>query len=357
MLVRKMIEHNKPTIEKDDLELVCDVLSSKWIGPGKKVKEFESALARYLSKDGHAVAVDSGTSALYLALLVLDVKKGDEVILPTYVCTAVLNAVNYTDATPILADINSYDFNISYEDATKKVNKNTKAIIVPHMYGIPADVDKLLEIGVPVIEDCAQSIGAKFKNQKVGTFGDLSMFSFYATKLLTTAKGGAVYSKNKKLIDFIDDLVDYDCRPTYKIRHNYHLGDFQAALGLSQLKKLDSFIKRRKEIANEYNEIIEKKKNSFVVEIPESKENVWYRYVIISNKDPERIKKEFLKEGIAVINPLESWELLHNYMHLNKNDFSNAEQITRKTISVPIYPSLTDGEIEKIKTAIDKIYD
>jgi len=357
MLVRKMIEHNKPTIEEDDLRSVCDVLSSRWVSPGKKVKEFERELVKYLSGDGYAAAVECGTSALYLALLALNIKKKDEVLLPTYVCTAVLNAVNYTGATPALADINSYDFNISYEDAVKKITNKTKAIIVPHMYGIPADVDKFLELGIPVIEDCAQSIGAKFKNRKIGTFGNLSMFSFYATKLLTTAKGGAIYSKNKELIDFINDLVDYDYRPTYKIRYNYRLSDFQAALGLSQLKKLNNFIKRRKEIAEEYNEIIEKKKNSFAVKIPAHKENVWYRYIIISNEDTERIKREFLKEDIAVINPLENWELLHNCMRLTKNDFPNAEQMTRKTISVPIYPSLTDEEIEKIKNAIDKIYD
>jgi perosamine synthetase len=349
-----MIPHNRPTIESDDIESVAETLNSKWVAPGKKVKEFEGELTKYLSNDGYAVAVDSGTSALHLALLSLGIKKGDEVILPTYVCTAVLNAINYTGATPVLTDINSYDFNISHEGAVKKTTDKTKAIIIPHMYGIPADVDKFLELGVPIIEDCAQSTGAKFRNQKVGTFGEISICSFYATKLLTTAKGGAVYSKNKDLIDSIYDLVDFDYRLMYKQRYNYRLSDLQAALGLSQLKKLDNFIKRRKEIAEEYNEII--KENASVVKVSDVKENVWYRYVIVSNKNPERIKEEFLKEGIEVINPLENWELLHNHLHLNKNDFLTAEKITQKTISVPIYPSLTDEEVEKIKKTIHKIY-
>ncbi len=351
-----MIPHNKPTVEDDDIKSVVDTLNSKWIAPGEKVKEFENELAKYLSKDGYAIAVDSGTSALHLSLLALGIKKGDEVILSTYVCTAVLNAVNYIGAEPTIADITSYDFNISYEDAVKKITDNTRAIVIPHMYGIPADIDKFLELGVPIIEDGAQSIGAKFKNQKVGTFGNISMFSFYATKLLTTAKGGAIYSKNKELIDFIYDLVDFDYRPTYKVRYNCHLSDFQAALGLSQLRKLDNFIKRRREIAEEYNEEIEKKKDAFVAKIPDSKENIWYRYVIVSNNNPEKIKEEFLKNDIEVINPLENWELLHNYLHLNRNDFPNAEKITQKTISVPVYPSLNSEEIEKIKKTIDKIY-
>ena len=351
-----MIPHNKPTVEDEDIISVVDTLNSKWIAPGEKVKEFECELAKYLSRDGYTVAVNSGTSALHLALLALGIKRGGEVILPTYACTAVLNAVNYTGATPVLTDINSYDFNISYEDTVKKMTDKTRAMIIPHMYGIPADIDKFLERSVPIIEDCAQSIGARFKNQKVGTFGDISMFSFYATKLLTTAKGGAIYSKNKELIESIYDLVDFDCRPTYKIRYNCHLSDFQAALGLSQLRKLDSFIKRRKEIAEEYNRVIERKKDAFIVKIETNKERVWYRYVIMSEKKTDKIKEEFLKNGIEVINPLENWELLHNYLHLNKNDFPNAENITKKTISVPIYPSLSDEEIEKIKKAIDKIY-
>lgn len=350
-----MIPHNKPTIEKDDIQSVTDTLNSKWLAPGEKVKEFERELAEYLSKDGYAVVVDSGTSALYLALLSLGIKRGDEVVLPTYVCTAVLNAVNYTGAVPVFTDINSYDFNVSYKDTVRKMNNKTKAIVIPHMYGIPADIEEFLDLGIPVIEDCAQSIGAKFRNQKVGTFGDMSIFSFYASKLLTTAKGGAIYSKNKELIDSIYDLVDVDCRPEYKIRYNYHLSDFQAALGLSQLMKLDNFIKRRKEIAEGYNEIIEKKKDAFLVEIPDIKENVWYRYVIISEKDPEKIKKEFFKLGISVINPLETWELLHRYLKLNSLDFPNAEGIVKKTISIPIFPSLKEKEILTICEAADEI--
>jgi perosamine synthetase len=350
-----MIPHNKPSIEKDDIESVIDTLNSKWIAQGEKVKEFECELAKYLSNDGYAVAVDSGTSGLHLALLSLGIRKGDEVILPTYVCTAVLNAVNYTGAIPVFTDITSYDFNISYENTVKKMNNRTKAIIVPHMYGIPADIEGFLELGIPVIEDCAQSVGAKFKNQKVGTIGDISVFSFYATKLLTTGKGGAVYSKNRELIDSVYDLVNFDCRPEYKIRYNYHLSDFQAALGLSQLMRLNSFIKRRKEIAERYNEIIEKKKDAFLVEIPDTKENVWYRYVIISEKDPEKMKKRFLKSGISTINPLERWELLHRYLKLNPLDFPNAEGIVRKTISIPIFPSLKEEEILRVCKAMNEI--
>lgn len=350
-----MILHNKPSIENDDFESVMVTLDSQWIAPGKIVKDFEYELAKYLSPDGYAIAVDSGTAALHLALVALDIKNGDEVIIPTYVCTAILNALNYVGATPVVTDINSFDFNISYEDTLQKITAKTKAIIIPHIYGIPAEIEKFLKLGIPIIEDCAQSIGAKYKNQKVGTFGDISIFSFYATKLLTTAKGGAIFSKNKKLIDNIFDLINFDCRPTYKVRYNYHLSDLQATLGLSQLKKLDFFINRRKEMSEEYNKIIEKK-DAILVKVDDCKECVWYRYVIISEEKPEKIIEAFSKEGISIINPLENWELLHNYLGLNRNYFPNSESITQKTISIPIYPSLSNNEIIKIKKAINKIY-
>ncbi|NPE27406.1 DegT/DnrJ/EryC1/StrS aminotransferase family protein [Methanococcoides sp. SA1] len=352
-----MIAHNKPTIGNEESDILLQVLDSKWIAPGQKVEAFEKALSNYISKNGETVATDSGTSALHLALLSLGIKNGDEVILPTYVCSAVLNALNYVGAIPILVDINSYDFNISYTDTVDKLNDRTKAIIIPHMYGIPADIDKFLDLNIPIIEDCAQSIGGKYKGKNIGTFGDVSVFSFYATKLLTTAKGGAVYSKNRELISIIRDLVDFDCRPTYKTRYNYHLTDLQASLGLVQLQKLDGFIERRNDIAKEYNKTINRKNDACVLAIPDFKNSVYYRYVIISNQNSKNIKDAFLRESISVINPLEDWELLHNYLHLNSDSFKNAMNIVQKTISVPIYPSLSDEEVTKVGNAIAIIYD
>ncbi|MBI5682451.1 MAG: DegT/DnrJ/EryC1/StrS aminotransferase family protein [Deltaproteobacteria bacterium] len=189
-----MIPHSKPTIEKEELSAVSDVLSLGQISQGLQVKEFERHFEEFFGLK-KAVAVNSGTSALHLALIAVGVKTGDEVVIPSFVCTALLNAVNYIGAVPVIADINEEDFNLSPGDTKKRITKKTKAIIIPHMFGTPCnEIHGFKDIGIPIIEDCAQSIGAKISGHYVGTMGDVSTFSFYATKIMTTGEGGMVAS-------------------------------------------------------------------------------------------------------------------------------------------------------------------
>ena len=170
MMTDEIIPHSRPSISDSDIKAVVSVLKSGQLSQGPKVREFEKKMALLIGKK-KAVAVNSGSAALHLALLALDVKKSDEVIIPSFVCSAVLNAVNYTGATAVLVDIDPLTFNISVEATKRAITRKTKAIIVPHMFGCPAEIDKLSELGIPVIEDCAQSIGANFKSQKAGSFG------------------------------------------------------------------------------------------------------------------------------------------------------------------------------------------
>lgn len=235
-----MIPHSKPFLDRDDEIAVLDVLKSGHLVQGEKVAVFEKDVASFIgATDG--VALNSGTAALHLSLVALGVGKGDEVVLPSYVCTALLNAVHYVCATPIIADIDPRTFNMDAQDARNKITKRTKAIILPHMFGLPADVDAFLSLGVPVIEDCALSIGSRFNGRMAGSFGVLSVFSFYATKMLATGEGGMVVSERGDLLDRIRDLRDYDETPEYAIRYNYKMTDMQAALGIRQLEKLPVF--------------------------------------------------------------------------------------------------------------------
>ncbi len=336
------IFHSKPTIDKKDIQNLEAVLKTGQLAQGKKVEEFEQQFAKWQNIK-EAVAANSGTSALHLSLLALDIGKGDEVIIPSHVCTALLNAVNYTGAKAKIADVNADDFNISVKAVQKNITKKTKAIIVPHMYGYPADLRGLLKLNIPIIEDCAQSMGAKYGNKNVGNFGVLSVFSFYATKVMTTGEGGMVISRNQRLINKIRDLRDYDNRSDYKIRFNYKMTDMAATLGISQLQKLPQMLAVRKKIAQQYDKVL-KNLNVQIPDIAEGKEHIYFRYVMKAAKNHKAIMNALLKKGIHCAAPV--FKPLHQYLKISNCPI--AEQLTHELISIPIYPQLKAKEINHI---------
>jgi len=340
-----MIPHSRPTISKEDVNSVADNLISGQIASGKETALFEKEMSEYIGLLG-GVATNSGTNALHLALKAIGIKPGDEVVLPSYVCASVLSAVNYTGATPVLADIESNGYNISPESAGKKISKKTKAILVPHMFGTPANLDKLLALGVPIIEDCAQSVGSEYNGKKAGSFGDVSVFSFYATKLITTGQGGMVLTNSPKLLENLANLTKYDELEEYRIAHNYELTDFSAALGRNQLKQLGAFIKKRNEIAKIYDAAFEKTGKIGRL----SKEGICFRYVVEVD-NPDRFIGAMKKYGVNCAKPV--FKPLHQYFGLSKaQEFPNTERAMNRAVSIPIYPSLTEPEIMQVLNAI-----
>ena len=336
-----MISHSRPTIDQDDCNCVLDVLKSGHLVQGKRVAGFEEALSSFIGIE-NGVAVSSGTAALHLALIAFGAGKGDEVIIPSYVCSSLLNAVMYVEAIPVVADIDRFTFNIDVDDLEKRITNKTKAIIVPHMFGLAAEMDRIISLGVPVIEDCAQSIGALYKGHYTGSLGVCSIFSFYATKMLATGEGGMVLSDDDRLINIIRELRDYDGKDQYSIRYNYKMTDFQAALGVSQLKKITSFIKKRKEIAQFYN--MELQKIGFPIPVvPGDRDHRYYRYVLLNNNCSGFIK-EMEKMGTECRRPV--FKPLHRYLGLS--GYPVAEEIWKQAFSIPIYPSLCDEEINRI---------
>jgi dTDP-4-amino-4,6-dideoxygalactose transaminase len=287
---------------------------------------------------GSSVAVSSGTAAIHLSLLALAIGKGDEVIIPSYVCTALLNAVRYVCATPVLADINPATFNMDVADARKKITPRTKAVILPHMFGLPADIDEFLSLKIPIIEDCAMSLGGGYKDALTGSFGTLSVFSFYATKMIATGEGGMVLSRRSDLIDRIRDLRDYDEKPDDIIRYNYKMTDLQAALGVSQLKKLPAFIHRRRQIAGLYN-ICAKALGVASPSDLEERDYIYYRYVILVDQ-PDEFIAGMKKCGIDCRKPV--FRPLHRYLGLT--GFPSTDKVWERAVSIPLYPSLTDDE-------------
>lgn len=343
-----MILHNKPTINQDEVNAATKVLKSGWIAQGKEVKKFEDELCKYLGfKSRHAVALSSGTAALYVALISLGIKENDEVIIPTYVCSALLNAIYLAGARPVLVDINPDNFNISFKETKKNITIKTKAIIVTHTFGMPADIEKFIKLGVPIIEDCAQAIGTKLNNRHLGTFGKVAIFSFYASKVLTTGYGGMVFSKDKNFIEKIKDYREFDCPKEYKPRFNFQMSDIQAAIGTVQLKKLPLFLKKREKIANDYYKILPLGKVWPPKSIKDKKPN-FYRFLIQDDK-PLKLKKFLEKRGIKTIVPIETHELLGRYLGQDLHYFPVSEWVAKTTLSLPIYPSLTMQEAKKIK--------
>ena len=345
-----MIQHNKPTLGNEEENCISEIIKSGWIAQGLKVKQFENDFSQYINKKAYSsCAVSSGTAALYLALKALNIQPKDKIILPTYTCSAVLNAVFMIGAEPLLCDIEEITWNIDFNQILSKMKYNPKAAIIPHTFGFPCDFGNIKrEINIPVIEDCAVAIGSTFidPNNKIGLIGDISIFSFYATKIITTGQGGMVLSDNSEYVNYVRDYMNFDCVEEYKPRFNFQMTDIQAGLGIEQLKKLSVFLSKRKEISNEYIKVCNKKGFNY----QSVQGSNWYRFILkLDNLNTVLKLKEYLgKNGISVIIPIEQYELLHRYLKLSPKDYEKGEHLAVTTLSLPIYPSLTENELDHV---------
>lgn len=351
-LMRPPIQHSRPALNNSDIKAVTAVLRSRYIASGRVTEEFEKRFARFI-KVNSAAATNSGTVALHLALLALKIKANDEVILPSLVCSAVLDSVLYVKAKPRLADINLYDFNLSLEDTQKKITPRTKAIILPHIFGKPAEIPGFLKLGIPMIENCCHSLGAQYKDRPVGGFGEVSIFSFYATKMITTGYGGMVSSKDKNLILRIKDLINCDEREGYKLRFHYRISDMAAALGMNQLKRINVFISLRQAIAKFYRRNLSAE--SILLPQDPEKNHIYFRYVIRVDGNLERVIQRLSRQGIEAKRPI--FRPLHHYLKLDKKDFPNTELVYNSALSLPVYPDLKKSEagfiVASLKRALD----
>ncbi len=346
-----MIHHSKPCLGAEEKRACLETLESHQIAQGPKVAQFETEFGRLLEMPA-GVATSSGTAALHLALLGLGIGKGDEVILPTYVCAALLNAIHFVGAVPKVVDIEPNFFNIDPVQVRQKRTRKTKAMIVPHMFGFPADLNPLLDLEIPIIEDCAQTVLAKYDGKLTGTFGILSIFSFYATKVMTTGEGGMILSSSKKLLRRIRDLRDYDNRKDYHLRFNYKMTDLQAAVGIAQMAKLPFFINRRREIASIYSREFSGLGFPFPEPTPVN-QPIYYRFILKIKKTLGLIMKESEKNGVICGKPVDI--PLHRYLKLDRTDYPQAEFAVRSALSIPIYPELNDDEVKQIVFVIKKI--
>ncbi|MBL7180820.1 MAG: DegT/DnrJ/EryC1/StrS family aminotransferase [Desulfobacterales bacterium] len=344
----KFIPHSRPTLGPEEMAAVADVIESSQIAQGKVVYEFEKAFAQKIGTT-YAVSTNSGTAALHLTLLAMEVGENDEVIIPSYVCTALLNAVRYTGAEPVLAEIDPDTYNLEPDDVRRKLTSRTKAVVVPHLFGLPADMEGLLDLNVSIIEDCAQAVGSTYRQKCVGTFGKAAVFSFYATKVMTTGEGGMVVSASKDFMDRVRDLREYDNRDEYKIRYNYKMTDIHAGIGLAQLSRLETFIQRRRIIAKLYDQAFE----SLELQLPPRKQgHIYFRYVIGLGTDAGPWIQNLKEKGVGCARPV--YLPLHQYLGLE--GFYQTEKAWRESLSIPIYPLLSEADAHRVINGLINTY-
>lgn len=286
----------EPFLGKEELKNVIKVVKSGWISSkGEFIEKFEKSFAEY-SGARYGVATSNGTTALHLALAALGIGKGDEIIVPTLTFIATANVVKYCNARPVFVDSHPEYWCLDPEDLEEKITSRTKAIIPVHLYGHPCDMDPILDIardkGLYIIEDAAEAHGAMYKGQKVGSFGDVSCFSFYGNKIITTGEGGMCLTNNEELMSKMRLLRDHGMSPEKRYWHdvigfNYRMTNIQAAIGMAQLKKIDSFLNRKRQIAKWYNEklreLIENEKIVPQTEMPWAKCVYWMYSVLITD--------------------------------------------------------------------------
>lgn len=353
-----MIPHNRPTLNNIDSAAVAKVIDSGYIAQAQNVEAFEKMVSSFCGLH-YGVALSSGTAALFVALKIAGVKSGCKVIIPTYVCSALLNAIYMAGGTPVLVDVYREDFNANWGEVISKIDSNTKAVIIPHIHGIPAEIfPKQLPEWVTLIEDCATALNSFVKEDKnrvhVGHKGRMAVFSFYATKYLTTGQGGMICTDDCDIYKKVLDYREFDCCEEYHPRFNLQMTDMQAALGISQMHRIDDFTARRKTISDAYKDVCNKKGFAWQAKYHNGITPNNYRFIIrLEEEKRDLLKMKMDAAGIRCIIPIETYELLHNYLKYPTYQFEVAEMIAKSTLSLPIYPLLDDENLNEIVNVLE----
>ena len=367
-----MIQVFKPSMGQEEIDAVSEVLRSGWIGLGPKTSQFEKEFAAYVGAK-YAVGLNSATAALDLAVKLLHINHGHEVLVPTMTFVSTGHAVAYNLATPVFVDVDPVTLSLDMEDVARKITVRTKAVIPVHYGGRPVDMDKLRSVvgNLPIIEDCAHAAGAKYKGKSVGAIGDIGTFSFHAVKNLAMGDGGALtlndedmFKRSKKLRWLGIDKGTWDRTEVDKsywwqyfvdeIGLKCHMNDIAAAIGLVQLKRLENMNGRRRYIASRYTEAF---KNIDGIEVPPSDDNdfksSWHIYCL---KVPRRneLSVYLQAEGIATgvhYTPIHFYSCYGNKPYLPK-----AEKVFERIISLPMYPDMTDGDVDMVIDMVIRFY-
>ena len=371
----------KPMIGNEEVNAVIRTLKSGWLTTGPNVKEFEEKMQKYLGCK-KAVGLTSCTGGLHIALAALGIGPGDEVIVPTYTFVASAHVVVWLGATPVLVDVEKDTFNIDPNKIEEAITPKTKAIIPVHFAGHSCDIDKILAIAkkhnLYVIEDAAHAIGTEYKGIKIGNFGDATVFSFYVTKTMTTAEGGMVVTNNEELGNKLRRYsyfgVDKDAFNRYSdkgtwyyeivdLGYKYNMDNIQGALGLEQLNKIDFFIKKRRQLASLYNDLLQKIPG---INVPIEKnytKHTYHLYPILVQSHDKNLKRDQMIEKLKEYNIGTSVHFIPLHLHpyyqkqfgYKKGDFPNAEYLFEREISLPLFPGMSEQDVRYVANALYEI--
>ena len=368
------IPFSNPDINENDIKLVSKVIESGWLIHGKYSKFLEDLFCEYTGAK-HATTVSNCTAGLHLSCLAAGFSTNDEVIVPAQTHVATAHAVEYTGAKPIFVDVDPITGNIQPELIIASITSDTKGIIPVHMAGYPCDMKALKKIckdyDLVLIEDCAHAIGTIFNDKHVGNFGKAGCFSFYPTKQITTGEGGVVISNNKKFINDIKTLKAFgiDTSPDqrkkpgiYDVKQlgfNYRMTDFQAALGVGQMKRYKKNLKKRRKNAESYHSFLKNNQNIFFSKFTENCSYFLFQVLIREKIERDKVVQFLSKNNIGIsihyATPVPLMSYYKNKYGYVKGQFNNAEKYSDTNISLPVHPNLTRKDIQYISLTINKI--
>jgi len=372
---------HRASIDEAEIQAVLEVLRSGWLTSGPRVKEFEAAFANYTGA-AHALAVNSCTSALHLALAVARVGEGDEVIIPTMTFAATGETVLYQKARPVLVDCLPDSFHIDVREIERAITPRTRAVIPVHYAGVPCDMDAILELaerhGLLVIEDAAHAFPSSYKGRMIGTIGHMTCFSFYATKTITTGEGGMITTSNADFADRLRILAlhgisrdawnRYSEKGTWRYDiletgYKYNFTDVQGALGLGQLAKAEELRMRRASIAAQYSHALSSIDAFSPPPEPNDASHAWHLYVVRVNPAAltitrDQVIEELKERGIGTsvhFIPLHMHSLYQKKLGYRNGQFPRAEQHFENAISLPLFPSMTEDDINRVISVLREV--
>jgi perosamine synthetase len=355
----------QPSLGNKEKENVLECLNSTWISSkGKFITQFENSFSDYIGIQ-HSAAVCNGTVAIHVALLALEIGDGDEVIVPSFTYIASVNAIKYTGAKPVFVDSEQTTWQIDPSKIEEKITKKTKAIMAVHLYGQPCEMDKILSIAKKynlfIIEDCAEAFGSLYKGKHVGTFGDISTFSFFGNKTITTGEGGMVVTNDPSLIEKVIHLKGQGLAKNREYYHdiigyNYRMTNICAAIGLAQLERADELIAKKIQIAKWYEEKLKNTSVVFHSEVGDVRHSFWMVSILFNDSvEREKIREHLKQNGIETRPTFYPVHLMPMY-YQEGFTLPIAEELGGRGINLPSYPDLTEIDVDFITKILSKYF-